>query len=352
MTETKDWSEKWAVENWFLHGHRIMDTAPEGSNKTLLGLWLVICIATGTPFLGQQVKQGSVVIIDEETPYPSLTSHLSRFALSVGCKDWRELPITVKSMEGFRFGRKTELDKLLKLVYDIKPVMLRMDSVVAMLPGARKGLSENDSGIGVAIKDDLNKIKQFVDIISISAHAKKAMCECSWKELKTKEMQSIVRGSGSIVGEGCDTGLVIRKISEYPLPSRFVISTRARRQAVPLANKDIYVEIKEEAYGEGWMKLERISPVALPASSIACVLFELFKEQSDKEWSQKQLRQEAAFYTLNDLRDAITELKDRRVILNGKNSLNYHLNEKWEVEVSESYRKSLYPEKVQAGGVV
>ena len=97
--------DDWIVADWFPKQHRIMDTAPEGSYKTIRGLWLAVCIASGTPFLGQKVKQGKVLVIDEETPEPTLVNHLQRFALGVGIPDWHILPIEYECMRGFLFGR-------------------------------------------------------------------------------------------------------------------------------------------------------------------------------------------------------------------------------------------------------
>jgi len=316
----------WIVQDWFPAKHRVMDTAPEGCFKTIRGAYLAVCIASGSPFLGQAVKQGKVLIIDEETPEPSLVSHLSRFALSLGIKDWHELPIDIEVMRGFRFGRKAELGRIIEKVQKYQPTLIRMDSVLAMLPTYRQGLVENDSSIGTALREDMNQLLSFTDFISISAHSKKEVAELNLKQIKSREMQTIVRGHGSIVGEACDTGLVIKKISEYPKRTIFVISTRARRCAIPMCSQDVYVELKEERYGEGWARLERIEPVALPPSKMALELFQLFQKQPECEFQQRAIRQEAAFYTLKDIREGIDELLLHNIIVNSEKPFTYRLN--------------------------
>ena len=330
----------WYIEDWYPSGHRIMDTAVEGSCKTMLGCWLAICTATGTPFFGQAIKQGSVLIIDEETPIATLDDKLQRFAQGLNIKDWHTLPITIHSMEGYRFGRRTSLNWLLKMVMNEKYQLLRMDSVLAMLPGYRQGLVENDSSVGIALKDDLDKILSFVSNISISAHSKKAVAEMGLAQIKASDMQLIVRGSGSIVGEAADTGIVIKKISEHPL--RFVIITKARRKAVPMTMQDVYVELVEESYGQGWARLERIEPIVLPPSPVAKALFGLFKPGG--EVSAQHIVRSAAFYTRNESRFGIEELIDRKVILNDNGAFTFRLNPLVNMQCEEHYWKALIEE--------
>ena len=316
----------WIVQDWFPVKHRIMDTAPEGSFKTTRGAWLCTCIASGTPFLGQAVKQGNVMIIDEETPGPTLYGWLNRFALSIGASSWQELPIYVESMRGFRFGRKTELDRIIEKAKKFQPTLIRLDSVIALLPGYRQGLVENDSSTGIALKDDLNELLSYTDAISISAHAKKEVAEFSLAQLKAKEMQSIVRGHGSIVGEACDTGLVIKKISEWPKRTLFVILTKARRGGIPMSSQEVYVETIEEEYGKGWAKLERVKPVIMPPTRIAAELFTLFQHNPEEEFTHEAIRKKAALYLPKELREAIRDLLLHKVILNSSKPMTYKYN--------------------------
>ena len=162
----------WLIEDWFPLGHRGMDTAPEGSFKTILGCWLAVCIASGTPVFGHPVQQGNVLMVDEETPENSLNYHLDRFSRGLGYK-YSDLPIYILPMEGFRFGRKTEMDKLLKVVNAIDPVFLRFDSLLAMLPSGRQAYSENDCHLGEVVRDDLGKLLSPHRSLLLSAHSKK-----------------------------------------------------------------------------------------------------------------------------------------------------------------------------------
>ena len=98
----------WLIEDWFPLGHRCMDTAPEGSFKTMFGCWVAVCVASGSPVFGQPVYQGKVAIVDEETPQSSLKYHLERFSKGLGYR-LKDFPIYLFSMSGFRFGSKVVL---------------------------------------------------------------------------------------------------------------------------------------------------------------------------------------------------------------------------------------------------
>ncbi|NQT72201.1 MAG: AAA family ATPase [Chloroflexi bacterium] len=333
---------EWLVEDWMPIGHKVMDTNTEGGFKTILGCWIAVCVASGNLFFGKKVKQGPVLMIDEETPYKDLTIHLERFSQGLGYKSWEELPITVRSMEGFRFGRKEDFNKLFKVIKEVKPVFIRFDSVLACLPGGREGMEENSDKTGIAMRDDLNRILDEVPecTIMIAAHAKKLVAEYSMAQLKESEMVSVVRGHGSIVGQACDTGLMIKKISEHPKTSRFVLITKPKRCAIPAAAKDVFVEIEEEAYGKGPASLKEISPMVIPPSKIAKDLFPLFSE--DEAIKASKINSTAAFYTKKDNKMGVEELIERKVVTTPPGEpFSYLLNRKRKKQADENYLTEL-----------
>lgn len=332
---------EWLIEDWLPIGHRGMDTAPEGSFKTIWGCWLAVCIAAGADIFSHKVKQGTVLLVDEETPSPSLDSHLDRFAQGLGYNRYGDLPITRLSMEGFRFGRKVEFDKLLKVVTDLQPIFVRLDSLLAMLPGGRQAISENDCHLGETVRDDLNEMLNRSPYATtlLSAHSKKFVSELSLEDLQKYDMQSLVRGHGSIVGEGCDTGYIIKKISEHPNPTRFAIITKSRRQAIPMAAKVVYVEMREESYGKGWAKLEEISPTILPPSRLAKALYPLFL---DKEYhSAQQIVRTYAFFTKKECQMGTIELLEHKFILNGRKPQTFILNPDHRKKCDRAYLSAL-----------
>jgi len=331
----------WLIEDWFPLGHRGMDAAPEGSFKTILGCWFAVSIASGSPIFGHPVLQGNVLMVDEETPESSLDYHLERFSKGLGFR-YQDLPIYKFSMEGFRFGRKGKLDELLKLVNSINPVFIRLDSLLAMLPSGRQGQSENDCQLGEMIRDDLIKLLTKERSILLAAHSKKFIADLTLEETIEKEMQSIVRGHSSIVGEGSDTGYIIKKISEHPKATRFCIITKVRRQAIP-SDKIKYIEMKEQNYGEGWAILEEIPIENLPPSDEAKELFPLFKIpdlRGNYNHSSQWIMRTMAFCSRSFCRNAIRELLQRKVIVQ-VTPQNYEINQKRGSQCNPEYLQML-----------
>lgn len=336
----------WLIEDWIPLGHRVMDTAPEGSYKTIFGCWLAVSIASGSPIFGHPVQQGSVLLVDEETPKSSLVYHLERFAQGLGF-NFNKLPIYVFSMTGFRFGRKTELDRLLSVIRTVEPIFIRMDSMLAMLPGGRQATGENDCHLGEIIRDDLTDMLKTNPACSImlSAHSKKFVSEMRLEEIIDYQMQSMVRGHGSIVGEGCDTGMIIKKISEYPKSSRFAVLTRARRQAIPASVKILYTELQEKKYGEGWAKLIEIPADELPPSDLAKEIYPLFLEKTSKDEYKNRatsgIVSTCALLNKKECREGIQELVSRKIIIRGRKPQQYILNPFIKYEVNEKYLEEL-----------
>ena len=334
-------SPPWLIEDWFPLGHRGMDTAPEGSFKTMWGCWIAVCVASGSSMFGLPVHRGPVLIIDEETPKTSLEYHLERFSEGLGFR-YRDLPIHVYSMEGFEFGRKRSMDNLMNIVDVIKPVFIRMDSLLALMPGGRQRLSENSDNLGEAIRDNLNQLLDNSRGILLAAHSKKYIAELPLAELEKMEMGSIVRGHASIVGEGCDTGYIIKKISEHPNPTRFCIITKVRRQAIP-EGRIRYIEMVEEKYGKGWARLEEIDNKKLPPSKDAIEMFKLFKAPDGRgsfNHSSQWVKRTCAFHTAKECRFGVSELLSRKVIVE-TSPQNYEMNQKRFSECDVEYIRQL-----------
>jgi len=318
-----------------------MDTAPEGSFKTILGSWLAVCIAAGLPVFGHQTKQGPVMMIDEETPKASLEYHLRRFAQGLGV-NYKKLPIYIQSMEGFRFDRRTKMRELFDLVDSIQPVFIRMDSLLAMMPAGRQRLSENSDNLGEILRDDLNHLLGKNRSILLAAHSKKYIAELPLDELSQMEMHSIVRGHSSIVGEGCDTGYILKKISENPLPTRFCVLTKIRRQAIP-SNKIKYIEMVEQSYGEGWARLDEIPASKMPPSRLAKDMYQLFKtpdRRGSYTHSSAWIKGTCAFHTAKECRIGIMELLTRHAI-SEVGPQNYEQNQKRGSQCDPDYLKGL-----------
>lgn len=337
----------WIIDGFLPMGHRGMDAAPEGSYKTKWGIQMACCIAAGKPFLGMDVSQGPVLIVDEETPEMDVDNDISRFCEGLGVK-FKDIPLYRMCKTGFRFGRKAEMEKLADIIRAINPRLVRIDSFLACLPTGKGGYDENTSQVGELIRDNMAEL---IDAggnkcaIMLSAHCKKAVASLPFDVVKDSEMQTLVRGHSSIVGEGCDTGYVLIKISEAPKPSRFAVVIKARRKAIPAAQKILYVELKEEKYGTGWARLELLPHIAAPPSDLACSIYPLFKEVSPgggfRQRSAEEVAKKCAFLTKTQCRMGMTELLHHRAILIGTRPQTFRFNPNEDTEVEKDYLQTL-----------
>jgi len=333
-------AREWLIDDLLPMGHKGQLTSPEGSFKTIFSSYISVCIAGGFPVLGYKVKQGEVLIVDEETPTVDLGSYLNRFACGFGLKGYRELPITVLSMKGFRLGRRTELAKLVGLVKVIQPVFISFDSLIALLPSGRQRIAENDSNVGETIRDDLNAVLNTSNCSALLlTHTKKSVVDLDIEELRYADMQSLVRGHGSIVGEGCDTGFILKKLSENPKPTKFAIITKARRQAIPASTEPIFVEmVEEKGYGKGDAKLKVISKDAILPSEQAIEIFPYFLDKN--RHTASQIRKHFAFFSRKDCKKGIDELLEHKCIKNVESQV-YHLNVKYKRDCHQEYWSEL-----------
>jgi len=311
------------IENYLPSGHKIMDTAIEGGQKTSYACGLAVDIASGHCHLGLPAQQGKVMIVDEETPTADLENWLDRFALGLGYGSYKDdLPIYVFSKLGFRFGRKELLDKLIEKVIEIQPSLIRMESLIAMLPGGRQGIVENDSGLGVTIRDDLEAILNACPkgtSLMLSAHSKKPCADFSLDDFRKANMVSLVRGHGSIVGQGCDTGIAIKQVSKYPEPTIFVVLIKPRRRAIPI--KELWVELKEAEYGKGWARLEKIAPTVPKPSLLERQLYSYLHNEG--RTTESKLRNAFSLHPAKAIYNAVMVGIERGIILRTPNGQYY-----------------------------
>ena len=324
----------WLINEWLPLGHKVMDTAPEGSFKTKLGIWIAVCVAAGVPVFGRDVCQGPAVIIDEETPETSLDNDINRFCQGIGVKFNRNFPLYRFSMTGFRFGVKSCMTDILNIVRLIRPVYIRMDSLIAMLPTGKNGITENTSYIGEIIRDDLNTILKAGNnncTILLAAHSKKMVGTMTLHEVEEKDMQVMVRGHSSIVGEGCDTGLAIHKETKYPDPTRFSVITKPRRLGIPASRKPMLVELQEETYaGNGWARLIQVDNSLIPPTKNAISLYKFFDQQAAGGGyivhTSETIVRKNAFMSKSEIKEAMNDLFHNKVILNGPRPQQYVMN--------------------------
>ncbi|MFC1916253.1 AAA family ATPase [Chloroflexota bacterium] len=331
---------KWLIEGMLPKGHRGMIANCEGGCKTTLLCWIAVRVALGLNVFSMGVEQGPVLMIDEETPKQSLEMKIYRFCLDAGLESRHKIKhLEVRSCCGFRFARANT--EVIELIKEMKPALITIDTLLACLPSGRQGKGENNAETGIAVRDDLNRIQQASpdSAILMAAHSAKPIMYFEIEDYRAAEMQALVRGHGSIVGEACDTGFGVTKLSQYPDPLRFAIIPKARREAIPM--KETFVEMVEDSYGKGKARLIKIPPVIPIPSKPAIDIFSLFMD-GQEEWGVRDIYQKAqGLYMPQEIRLGLEQLRRRKVIVATKDHFTFTLNPKDREQANPKYVEQL-----------
>lgn len=126
-----------------------------GIGKSWLFMELALSIAMGTPFLGHfKVKQGTVLIVDEENSELLLRNRLNKMIASKGIKLIKSVPVKflvgssthfspIRSKNG-DFVKSPQFDRLLETVKQQQPLVTMFDSLIRV-HRARESASEEMS---------------------------------------------------------------------------------------------------------------------------------------------------------------------------------------------------------------
>lgn len=344
-------SSHYIIEDYMPENSRGEYLALEGSYKTMLGCAESVAIASGKPFLGRQVRQGSVVIVDNETPVESLEYNLTRFAMGMGFGTYKELPIYIYPKDGistpFMFGNKEETDKLMEYISKYEPVLIRFDSMAAMVSDdKRNSMGENALKLGRALNTELKYIMtagaKYCSTI-LNTHSRKASADWTIQEAQDADTVSHLRGHGAIVGLGSDTCYIIKKISEHPKPSRFAIFVRVRR--LPIADNELYVELEESTYGEGPITLTEFDKQAVPPTQPEKDIYQYLenppRNKTQTTFYLKELIKELMFPHKKDAFVAIDSLLAHKALIRTVNSQEFSLNPNRSSETNPEYLAEL-----------
>lgn len=129
---------KWLVDGLIPEGHAVLLLGQPHSGKSWLVEQLALCIASGKRFLGNEgfpVQDGSVIIIDEDTPTDTLEEHINRLAAGTGVELGR-IPLELHSMQGFLLHDAKHVGAL-RTDISLKrgPVLVVIDSLSGVMGG-------------------------------------------------------------------------------------------------------------------------------------------------------------------------------------------------------------------------
>lgn len=326
------------IDGMFPRHDKLMIFGPESDYKSWVEAATFVYIASGTSLLGLPVMQGPIVGINTENS--PLGGRLDRFAWHLGYKGYRDLPITILENSPFKLGRKTELDKVIEIVKSIKPILIGLDSFVSALPSGRQGLEENNDHTGIILRDDLNSLKEVCDsAILIITHTKKSMV-FELDDFVNMNPRDMVRGHGTIVGQGSDTCLGVKALSRFPQDSTFALIPRERRTAIRLQGTPIYVKLYEPmGHGRGPVSLVSIpKPVPSP-SELTIRLAKYFKIQS--LCNERGIKKDFALCRPKELRMSIMELIEQKIIAYASGPTDYELSKQYNQVADPTYVKIL-----------
>ncbi len=104
-----------------------------GSKKTWSGLHLAVSVAMGAPWLGRPVKQGPVLLVDEESGDGRLRRRLAQVVRGLNAP--ADLPLAYVTSAGFKPAKSEDLAELDSLLASVQPVLVIVDAFRDVLHG-------------------------------------------------------------------------------------------------------------------------------------------------------------------------------------------------------------------------
>jgi len=190
--------ERWLVDRLIPSESINMLVGSPGTGKSLLVIDLCCCLATGTPFLGREVRQGKVMYLAAEDGWKRVSKRLRLWAdgrqvAAEALNDFYVLPSPLQIAAGETQADQGEavIDAWLQLQADIEaidPVLVVLDPLVDI----HAGLDENKAGEMANLMRVLRRLVRGQDrAMLITHHDKKGILEPSVYS---------GRGSGALAG--------------------------------------------------------------------------------------------------------------------------------------------------------
>jgi hypothetical protein len=298
---------KWLVNGLIPLGHANLLAGQPGSVKSWLAEYLAVCIITGTKFLGDDgfsVQQGSVIIVDEDTPSDTLDERLKRLTALLGIP-LDSLPIKVLSHKGYYFDDKGKMNELRGIIDGMQPpVLVVMDCLSSMMGK----LDENKTS-------DVKKAAAFWNMLKSGGVTLLILHHISLKKTSgfyDYDFAKLVMGNTQIVGS-CDTLLAMMRIPPE-IPTRSVVRTKARKTTLDV-NEPFIVELIEPL-DKSWAQLIIDREIYIEPSKAATEIFKLFWEYAE-ELTVKEICNSAVQddYSMVEVRDVLHELEKEKVIV-------------------------------------
>ena len=129
---------EWIVENILVENGFGMATGDAGSGKTWAILHMALSVCQGTPWLGRQVKQGAILIIDEESGDHRLSTRMQKITKALNTQ---ENSIDLNSihyitMQGADIRDALDVSEIENFIVENKIKLVIIDAFMEVIPGA------------------------------------------------------------------------------------------------------------------------------------------------------------------------------------------------------------------------
>lgn len=287
----------WLVQGLLPQGHSILGVGLPGVLKSWLVDALAVHIASGRPFLGLPVRQGPVILVDEDTPSDELFDRLERIARGLNLS-LEDLPIDVHSMENINLCDDKSLQKLIDEVTTIKPVLVIFDCLSKVMGGQFNESTTRDANIAGSA---WNKLKLTGATIFSTHHLNKR------EGNMVTDFVKLSSGSHAIVANS-DTALGVD--FRHHNPTCFNVYPIERRRKLSV-REPFGIELEEDAELT-LARLKRIS-FARQVSPLARDIFAIFRQAGEgARLTANEVRKALAGAASDaDMRHAIKELEER-----------------------------------------
>lgn len=297
---------EWLVPGMLPVGETVLLTALPKTGKSKLAIDLAFCVATGEEkFLGEEVKQGRVLLVCPDASERSLKNELTRRGFRIQ-KDSQNLRV----MSRWSIDQISVLEKELE---DFRPDFVVIDSLKAITSG--KEISENSAEFADNIIT-LNSLLTRYSAASLLIHHANKGSEASGVER--------ARGSTAIVG-ACWGMWLMEPIPQPDRdnPKRMIIDPRDPNRKFHVTSRDsegTILNIQFNAENNSWIssgEFEIEKGEAQRQQSINERLMNIFRSNPDKELSGPEIMellggiekdQRGAYY------NALNRMENKRII--------------------------------------
>jgi len=162
---------EWLVESLFPVGGVSIIGGDGGIGKSWIILHLALCVATGQALFGHfPVKQGKVLIIDEEDAKPLIKKRLDKLSKGMGMTNRKGIPLSILANESIMIDNKYSYERLSNSIIRRKPSLVTIDSLIRV--------HNKDENSANEMNDVLRRIKALIanldSSIILTHHTNKA----------------------------------------------------------------------------------------------------------------------------------------------------------------------------------